>query len=157
VSEWEHFAVMSLLNCADFNSTPKWIGTRLGVSEFRAKTVIDRLLELELLQKKPDGNLSRAKKSFRTSDDIANLSLKKSHEQSLDLAKESLYRDSVEVRDFTSITMAIDLKKLNAAKELTRKFQDEMSDLLETGDQTEVYRLSMQLFPLSKLNNEDPV
>jgi UV DNA damage repair endonuclease len=49
--------------------------------------------------------------------------------------------------------MAIDPKKLSVAKELIRKFQDDLSDLLESGNQTEVYRLSTHLFPLSKLEN----
>lgn len=153
VAEWEHFAVMSLLQCEDFESSIEWIARRLGLTETRARQVIDRLVELGLFNVDARGNLSRTKKSYRTTDDIANLSLKKCHDQSLELARESLYRDEVKDRDFTSITMAVDPKKLSMAKERIRKFQDELSDLLESGHQTEVYRLSMQLFPLSKLQN----
>jgi hypothetical protein len=39
------------------------------------------------------------------------------------------------------------------AKELIRKFQDEFAKLVETDNQTEVYRLSMQFFPLSNLES----
>jgi uncharacterized protein (TIGR02147 family) len=155
VAEWEHFAVMSLLNCEDFESSPPWIAKRLGVSETRARQVVDRLVQLGLFTFSEDGRLQRSTRSYRTSDDVADLSLKRCHEQSLDLAKESLHRDSVKSRDFTSITMAIDPKKLSMAKELSRKFQDELSDLLESGHRTEVYRLSMQLFPLSRIENGD--
>jgi uncharacterized protein (TIGR02147 family) len=153
VAEWEHFAVMSLLNCEDFESSAQWISRRLGITESRAKQVVDRLLELELFEIDPDGRLKRSGKSYRTRDDIADASLKKCHEQSLDLAKESLYRDPVKTRDFTSVTMAIDPNNLDVAKERIRKFQDELSDLLEAGHQTEVYRLSTQLFPLSKIDS----
>ena len=152
VAEWEHFAVMSLLNCEDFESTHAWIAKRMGITENRAKLVAERLLELGLFELNDDGELKRTGKSYRTSDDVADVSIKKAHEQSFELAKESLYRDPVESRDFTSVTMAIDPLKLSMAKELTRKFQDELSDLLESGHRTEVYRLSMQLFPLSKIS-----
>jgi uncharacterized protein (TIGR02147 family) len=86
---------------------------------------------------------------------MADVTLKKHHEQSLDLAKESLFRDDVKKRDFTTVTMAIDPKKLSMAKERIRKFEDELSDLLESGHRTEVYRLSMQLFPLSKVEDQE--
>jgi UV DNA damage repair endonuclease len=50
--------------------------------------------------------------------------------------------------------MAIDKSKLSAAKEIIRKCEDDLSDLLGSGHQTEVYRFSAQLFPLSKLKME---
>lgn len=152
-SEWEHFAVMSLLNCEDFTDSPAWISKRLGISETRAKQVTERLLQLGLFERNEQGRLTRSKQSFRTCDDVADVSLKRHHEQGFELAKESLYRDDVLIRDFTSLTMAIDPEKLSTAKELIRKHQDELSDLLETGHRTEVYRLSVQLFPLSRIEN----
>lgn len=153
-AEWEHFAIMSLAKCADFQSSPSWIASRLGITETRARQVVDRLLQLGLFTLDASGTLTRSEKSYRTTDDIADISLKRHHEQSLDLAKESLFRDDVSRRDFTTITMAIDPKKLSMAKELIRKHEDELSDLLESGHRTEVYRLSMQLFPLSRIENE---
>lgn len=152
-AEWEHFAVMSLANCADFEGSADWISKRLGITPTRSRQVVDRLLQLGLLDMNDAGKLSRSKKSYRTSDDVAEISIKRHHEQSLELAKESLLRDDVSIRDFTSVTMAIDPKKLSVAKERIRNFEDELSDLLESGHRTAVYRLSMQLFPLSKIES----
>ncbi len=153
-AEWEHFAVMSLARCDDFDSSADWISKRLGITAARSRQVVERLLQLGLFEMDGSGKLGRTEKSYRTQDDVAEISLKKHHEQSLDLAKDSLYRDSVASRDFTSITMAIDPKKISMAKERIRKFEDELSDLLESGHRTEVYRLSMQLFPLSKVDEK---
>jgi uncharacterized protein (TIGR02147 family) len=152
-AEWEHFGVLSLMKCENFESSHSWIANRLGITESKARQAVERLLQLGLIALDPSGSLSRAEKSYRTSDDVADLSLKRHHDQSMDLAKESLHRDEVHVRDFTSVTMAIDPKKLSMAKELIRKFEDELSDLLESGHRTEVYRLSMQLFPLSRIES----
>jgi uncharacterized protein (TIGR02147 family) len=149
-TEWEYFAVMSLVRCDDFESSPKWIAQRLGISEKRAEEIVNRLLDLELFKKDETGTLTRTEQSFRTPDEVADISLKKHHDQTLELARESIYRDAIELRDFTTITMAIDPSKLRMAKELIRKQQDELSDLLEAGKRTEVYRLSIQLIPLTK-------
>lgn len=150
-AEWEHLAVMSLVNCDDFQNKTEWIARRLGITENRARQVVDRLLQLDLFELDAEGNLTRSKQSYRTSDDIADISVKKSHEQSFELAKDSLHRDPVSIRDMTSVTMSIDPSKISMAKELIRKFQDELSDMLETGKRTEVFRLSMQLYPLTKI------
>jgi uncharacterized protein (TIGR02147 family) len=151
-AEWEHFAVLSLLQCSEFRSEIEWIARRLALTEARAKAVVSRLLELGLLTIDADGVLSRSEKNYRTPDDTADVSLKKCHEQTLELARESLYRDSVTERDFTSVTVAVDPKNLRTAKEMIRKFQDDLCDRLEDGTRTEVYRLSVQLFPLSTLS-----
>ena len=153
IAEWEHYAVLSLANCTNFESETDSIAQRLNITEPRAREVVKRLLDLNLLTVK-NGKLLRTEASVRSSDDTVNLSLRKSHEETLVLAKESLNRDSVHERDFTYVTMAIDPKKMSVAKEMIRKFQDELSDVMETGKRTEVYRLSMQLFPITKLSNK---
>ncbi|MGZ3740999.1 MAG: DUF4423 domain-containing protein, partial [Bdellovibrionota bacterium] len=55
-----------------------------------------------------------------------------------------------EERDITSMTMAIDPRRLPLAKTLIRKFRFRLADLLETGDRTEVYNLNVQLVPVTK-------
>jgi uncharacterized protein (TIGR02147 family) len=156
-AEWEHFAVMSLIKCVRAKHTPAWIADRLRIPESRARQVVERLVELGLVTKDASGALRRSPKSYRTPDDVASVAMKKHHDQTLDLAKESLHRDSVEQRDMTTLTMAIDPAKLDAAKELIRKFHDDVSDLLESGEQTEVYRLAVQLFPMTRLpERKDP-
>jgi len=150
-AEWEHFAVMSLLQCHEFKSNITWIANRLNLTETRAGQVVNRLVELGLLNIDKNGEWKRSEKNYRTPDDLADLSLKKCHEQTLELARESLYRDAVEERDFTSVTVAVNPKQIRTAKELIRKFQDDLCDQLETGERTEVFRLSVQLFPLTAL------
>jgi uncharacterized protein (TIGR02147 family) len=105
-AEWEHFAVMSLARCQDFSSKSSWIAKRLGITETRAQQVVGRLLQLGLFETDPSGDLTRSTKSYRTTDDVADLSLKRHHEQTLDLAKESLIRDDGTIRDFTSTLIA---------------------------------------------------
>lgn len=153
IAEWEHFAILSLVNTDDFKNCPKSISERLGISKFRAQEVLERLIVLGFLKLDPEGILRRLKAKIRSSDETVSLSVKKSHEESFELAKESLHRDSLNQRDFTSITMTFNPDKMSVAKEMIRKFQDELSEVMESGTSKEVYRLSVQLFPLTKLQN----
>lgn len=153
-SEWEHFAVLSLMNCQEFKNDTVWIAERLGITKDKAQQVIQRLIEVGIVREN-DGVLIRDKSPYRTSDDTVNLSVRKGHDENLDLAKESLHRDSIHERDFTHLTVAIDMKKIPLAKEMIRRFQDELMEAMECGDQTEVYRFTTQLFPLTKLIKKD--
>jgi uncharacterized protein (TIGR02147 family) len=154
-SEWEHFAVLSLLRTKEFKSETTWIAGRLCLTVSRTREVIGRLIEVGMIQLDAEGNLRRSHSQYRTTDDIADVSLKRSHLQSLELAKRSLEQNAVSERDHTWVMFAMDPKKLSMAKEKIRRFQDELAELVETGDQTEVYRLSMHFFPLTLESKEE--
>jgi uncharacterized protein (TIGR02147 family) len=153
VSEWQHFAIISLMDTKDFIFNAEWISERLGISRTLASESIERMLKVGMLTLSSDGSFKKESTFFRTTDDVANISLKKSHESTLELAKASLHRDSVQVRDITAVTMAIDPARIGMAKEFIRKFQDEFCVLVEQGNQTEVYKLSMQFFPLTQIRS----
>lgn len=152
VADWRAFAILNLINTKGFKSDPNWIASRLGISEENTRQTIERLARLGMIDLDASGNISRCSPRFRTTDDINNLSLRKSHYQNLELAKESLDKDSVDVRDFTWLTIPLDTKKLKQAKTLIRRFQDDLRNILdEDSEPNEVYRLAIQLFPLTKV------
>jgi uncharacterized protein (TIGR02147 family) len=155
VSEWQHFAILSLLNTRGFKSDPEWIARRLGITTTAAKTAIERLMSLEMLTLKNGKKLVRSDSPFRTSDDLADVSIRKSHEEGLDLAKDSLRKHPLTERDHSTITMAIDPARIAEAKARIRAFQDDLSELMESGHQQEVYRLAIQLFPLTVIEKGD--
>lgn len=155
VAEWEHSAILSLMRTKDFQSDTSWIAERLGLSTTRVRDVVRRLIEAGMVEMTADGSLVRVTPKYRSTDDIADIGLRRSHEQSLELAKRSLEQDGVSERDHTWVMFAMDPKKLSMAKEKIRRFQDELAELVETGDQTEVYRLSMHFIPLSELRKND--
>lgn len=154
IAEWEHYAVLSLMNTKNFQDDFGWISERLGITESRAIEVIKRLLEVGLIKRNEHDKLVRTQASVRSSDDTVNLSLRKSHESTLELARDSLNRDDIHERDFTYMTLALNPEKITIAKEMIRKFQDELAEILESGDQKEVYRFSTQLFPMTKLKQK---
>jgi uncharacterized protein (TIGR02147 family) len=76
--------------------------------------------------------------------------LKRSHRESILQAAEALDSIPTAERDITSMTMAIDPRKLPLAKTLIREFRFRLAELLETGNRTEVYNLNVQLVPVTK-------
>ena len=150
IAQWYHFAILSLMNTKGFKNDNDWISSQLGINTQTVEAALERLLRLGLIRQTKNKKLRRSAVKYRTTDDILNISLQKSHADNLELAKESLERDPVLKRDFSAITLAIDPKKISLAKEKIRKFQDEMSSLLEKGERTEVYKLCLQFFPLTK-------
>ena len=159
VSEWHHFGLRALLRTKDAQSSPKhsepeWLAERLGIKSREAASAIERLLRLEMIERLPDGALRATNVSFHSPDGTPSVSIRHNHSQHLDLARASLERDSVNIRDFTNLTMAINPKKLSEAKDIIRRFRKEIESVLEddsTGPRQEVYSLAVQLFPLSRV------
>lgn len=155
IGVWYHFAILSLLRTKDFQNDPAWIAERLGISVAESKEAMERLLRLKVIEQKPDGSYVRTSRRVRTTDDILNVSLQKAHHQNLELAQEALIEVPVELRDFSAITMPASPHLLPKAKELIRKFQDDLSELLESESGTEVYKFCTQLFPLTKVAQKE--
>ena len=151
VGDWRSFAILGLTEIPGFKNRPKWIAARLGSPVSEVERVLERLKRLGMIEEDKEGNLRRVHSRYRTTDDVSNLSLRKSHYQNLDLARESLDRDPVHERDFSWITFSFDTKKMAQAKTLIRKFQDDLYEIVEKeAVPNQVYRLAIQFFPLTK-------
>jgi uncharacterized protein (TIGR02147 family) len=150
IGDWYHFAILTLMRTSKFKSNASWVGRRLGLSSSVVQSAIGRLIRVNLIHVTKTGEWKRSKTRYRTSDDVAKLSVQRAHFQYLDQAREALGKFSVKERDFTSLMMALSPEQIPIAKEKIRKFQDELSKELESKPQAEVYQLCIQLFPLTK-------
>lgn len=155
VSQWQHFALLSLAETRGFKSDVQWIAKRLSIDPATVRLVIDRLVRLGLLSRDPKTRtLKITGRPLSTTDGVADTSIRMSHLENLELAQKSLERDRVEERDFTSLTLAIDPKHLTEARKMIRLFRDRISKCLETGSRSSVYRFSTQLYPLTREERE---
>jgi hypothetical protein len=147
ISDWFHAAIISLSETVGFRRDPRWIGRRLGIPPLVASRALDRLVRLGILA--PEHGEPAGPIHTTTTDDVPNRAVRSGHRQNLDLARAALDRLGVEQRDFTALTLAVDPSTLPAAKLLIRRFLDDMACLMEVAPKTEVYKLCVQLFPLS--------
>ncbi len=154
IADWHYYAILCLAETKDFKSDSGWIADRLKTSKSKVSDALERLLRIGLLEYDKDGYLKYQDVEIVTSEDVPNTSIKKRHAETLEAAKESLYTDDVLLRDMSSATIAIDPKKLPAAKKMIRDFQDQLIAFLESGEKKEVYEVSMQIFPRSNVQKD---
>lgn len=150
ISEWYHFAILSLIDTAQSQADAKWIAARLGIKVPEAQSAIDRMMRLSMIHRDRQGRLARTGIAYATPDEVEDIGLKKAHMNNLELARRSLESDPIHARDFTAITMAVNPSKLPVAKKMIREFLDKISGYLENDPKQEVYKMCVQLIPLSR-------
>lgn len=154
ISEWQHFALLSLMETKGFKSDVAWISRKLAMPQPTVNQAIERLLRLGFIFKK-NKKLITNKKALITSDNIPNQAVRKSHYVDLQLAEKALDSCPVDERDFTAITVAANSKNLDKAKKMIREFQDELTLCLEEGDKNEVYKFTFYLYPLTSRKTDE--
>lgn len=151
IADWYYYAILSLAETVDFESSVDWIAKRLGISISTAGEATQRLLRLGLLERHPKtGKLKATGDQFEAISAIAHPALKKACRQNLELAVKALDESNFEERDFTAITLCFNPSKMLEAKKLIKNFRRNFCRAMESHEKKEVYKLSLQLFPLSK-------
>lgn len=145
VADWYYFGILSLMETKGYVHKSEWISKRLGITKATAEKALLSLEEAGLL-----ANGKPSQQHFKTPSRFYSYAIRKSHLHALDLARHSLESDPVSKRSFTATTLATSPEKLAEAEKRIEKFRRRLSAFLETGEKTQVYRLSVQLFPLSK-------
>lgn len=150
IADWEHFAIMALLETQNCKHSISWIANKLDIGTGVVTEALARLERVELLKKTEDGRWITTGAPLTTTTDIPDPALRQHHQQYIQKASFALENNSVEERDITGITMAIDKSKLPEAKKMIRTFRRQLSKFLEGGSKNDVFRLNIQLFPIDR-------
>ncbi len=148
IADWHHLAILSLTRVKGAKSEPRWIARRLGMSSSEANESLSRLVRLGLLSLKP--KFEQLSDPIRIAPRAGSQAVRPYHHQNLSLAIEKLEAVPKELRDFQSITLAINPKRIERLRGRIDEFLTEASDILDDGDLQEVYTLAFQLFPVSR-------
>jgi uncharacterized protein (TIGR02147 family) len=154
IADWEHYAILSLAETENFQTNTKWIAKRLNISELKAQTCIDNLIQAKLISvhgKK--WNLTH--QALKTTEDVSSVALRKARKQDLIAAMNAIDEVSVGLRDLSACTVALDPADLFELKELIRDFRKRFMKNAERNSGVEVYKLAIQLFPLSKVSENE--
>jgi uncharacterized protein (TIGR02147 family) len=149
IAYWQHFAILAVLELKDFKATERNISERLNIQIGIVWECLDRLEKLSLVEKQgPYWKVTG--KNVATPADIPSSYLREGHRQYIQKALESLDEHSVEVRDMSGMTMAVSKARFPEAKKMIRDFRRKLTLLMEDGPRDAVYRLNVQLFPLTQ-------
>jgi uncharacterized protein (TIGR02147 family) len=147
ISGWYHYAILELGEVEGFVADPRWLARRLGLPVRDVRAAIARLARLGLL----DARTLRKTTSNYSIRDVPSRAIRDFHRQMLARARRALARQSMEERDFSGVTMAIDPERLGEARARIREFRRELMEYLEAGPRRRaVYQLSVQLFRLDE-------
>ncbi len=151
IAEWEHYAVLMLFDCDGFERTESSVVKRLGITPLRAQVVIQNLINAGMLTQDASKKLNRCYPKFRTTEDVLSQALRASHRESLDMAQKKIESIEIELRDFSSMMIALDVEKIPEVKVAIREFRQKISSLLENGKRSEVYQIAIQFYPVTKM------
>jgi len=162
ISDWYHYAILSLGDIEGNVATPQWIAERLNISPKAASQAFRRLEKLGLVRRRGKGFFQCAKPLAASTKTDLDSALRKYHHQNLRIAEAALDDGSVPLNGYSAMTMAIDESRLDEARELIKKFRRKLCRVLENGERQRVYTLAIQLFPVSKpkpkkSNKRDPL
>ncbi len=150
LSEWYHFAILSLLELKDSTLDPDWITKKLGIPKIEATAAVARLKRLGLVTE-VNGRWTQSQGHLRVPPTLSTSASKKFQRQLLMKAIDSLDTDPADVRDITSMTFAMDPKLITHASNQITEFRRSLTSNLEAKSQpTSVYNLTIQLYPVTK-------
>jgi uncharacterized protein (TIGR02147 family) len=151
LTEWEHFAVLALLETEAHFVSVEEIGKRLQVSQSRTRQVLNTLSDFGFVDQVRKNKFSLTKFGKERGATIADLaSLQTANRRSLELALQKISYSGEDISYFDSATIAVSKFRILEAQELIIEFRKRLCALLEMGERDEVYMFNVQLFPLSR-------
>lgn len=157
VADWQNYALLELTRTRDFKSDVLWISKRLQLSVKETESTISRLIRLGLL-KVENGIFKDTAENLTTTCEMKSKAIRKFNQQILAKASRAIETQSLEERDFSTITMAVPLNQMemikNKIKEFRRSLNSDIEASLQVYPADEVYCLSVQFFSLSTKDSE---
>jgi uncharacterized protein (TIGR02147 family) len=150
VSGWQHLVILQLFSAPDFQDDPAWIVKRLG----NCLTPEDVAITLNLLEKlkliERDASSGKLRISsldpLITMEDIPSTAVRKHHMEQMEQAKHALQNQPMNEREFTSVTMRVNRKKLPEMKKAIREFRDKFDKDFFEDQSNDVCQFNVQLF-----------
>jgi uncharacterized protein (TIGR02147 family) len=145
-----HYAFLALMRAPNFRTNFEWISSILNISVAEAYRVAYRLEKAGLITKDDNDELVRTHDSTTTSEDIPSKAIKESHKHDLENAIKNIDSANLMERDYSSLTILMDPAKIEEARIILRRAQDEIEALSSPETSKRVYKVATYLYPLSQ-------
>lgn len=154
LSPWYNITIMELVTCADFRMDTGWIAKRMNLTKDQVERSLSYLLENGYLKKDVDGQVSKTNKQLRLPSKLSVGIIRQFHKSMMELAVKEMFQ-KISDKDFaerliTSTSIAVNKENIPKAKERMLEMQIEIAEILREGECTEVFDLTLALFPLTQ-------
>lgn len=148
IASWHYYAILGLSHLKDNVATAEWITQALRIPHNISQRCFEDLLRLGHIRI-VGHQFRQASKFIRTQADIPSQLVRNYHKQNLQLAAQKIDLVDIELREYNSMTLPINPRKLKAAKKMIRSFTENFTEEMSRGKNSEVYNLCIQFFPLT--------
>ncbi|MBX7232726.1 MAG: TIGR02147 family protein [Bdellovibrionales bacterium] len=153
VSHWQNFALRELLRLPDQDHSPEALAQRLNIKKSLVHQSLKNLEKLNLIEFKSQ-RWHAVDSNYTTTCDIPSQHIQNYNLQVLDQAKKALKEQTVDERDYSTLTVAIPKKMIPLLKEKIKLFRREFNkaceeELISQGGD-EVYSLAIQFYRVTK-------
>lgn len=156
ISDWYHYAILSALELPEAKLDAKWMAKQIGIKPLQAALAIDRLKRLGLVEESAAGTWKQATAPIKIDNSLSTSATKKFHKQLLERAAESIDRDPISDRDFSSMTFSMSASQMDFAKKRIQAFRRELTAELESqGTPETVFNFTIQLYPVTPINKQE--
>ena len=152
-SHWHNVAVREMVNLQGFRNNPTWIACHLHpeITVKEAQEALDNLFALELIAKEGQ-QIKQSKGNLTTDANVRSMAVANFHRAMIQKANDAISQTHHDLRDISSLTIAIPADKITLVKEMVQNFRRQLHAFFEKEKDPEVvYQMNLQLFPLSKV------
>lgn len=151
LSEWYHFAILTLIKIEGAKVQPSRLAKRLGLHLFEIDEALLRLERTGFLKKAKGGFEILQPDASWFSAESTSAARRKFQAQVAEQALQALFDIDFNERDHSSLTIACNPKHMTEIREKIRQFRRSLDQFIESkNDATEVYQLSIAFYPVTK-------
>lgn len=157
LGDWVNWAVREMVLLKDFRPDPYWISERLQglVSAEKAQQSLDLLQSLELIEEQ-NGKFAQRDLLVTTSDEKKSVVIQGFHRQFTQLSLRSLAVDSVKIREFSGLTIALPKSRIPEIKGEIKEFRKKLNKIFsQEQENDDVYHLTINFFPITRIKEND--
>jgi len=150
--KWYHTAIWALLGYYRFTGDYDALARKLSpqITPKQAKDSIVLLGKLGFIKRNSDGTYSITTEKISTGKKWQSAAIHSFQTETIQLAKESLDRHKKELRDISTVTVAVSHKDLEEIKVRAQEFRQSILQLQTRADEMDVvYQVNVQVVPLT--------
>ena len=149
ISRWYHVVLKQVVSPLKAPPNIDWLYVKLRkkIPREKIQASLQRLLRLRLFRVDPDsGRWIPEKGNIQTPSGIPSSAIRMHHREMLRRAMDSLEEDSVDEREFTTLTFRASPESIRQMKKRILEFRESFDQEFEELSSTEVFQLNVQLF-----------
>lgn len=151
LSKWYYLTILDLITCQNFVNDPAWISKRLGLQIKETQDALKKLKQNGFILELENGSLKKAHNRLRFPTSFSKELIREFHahqmKRSIIHMNSNTKKSDFDRRLITSVTVAACPETIEKVKSILHHAIYEATELLSTGNCSEVYQINLQLFP----------